>query len=128
MLFRLLLLLSIPWIVHAEVGYVEPWGKDAALVRSSASHEVAQKQKLSLAARSAEQLILFHHHVITHIDGPRSHFRPTSSQYALLAIRKYGFIKGFVMGCDRLLRENEDPWVYRTKIIQGKLYKWDPPQ
>ena len=122
----LFLFLLFPLIGQAEVGYIEPWGQDANLVHCLESKVAPEQKKLSLAARFAEQMILFHHRVLTHIDGPRSHFRPTSSQYALLAIRKYGFVKGFIMGCDRLLRENEDPWVYRTKLIHGTMYKWDP--
>ena len=77
-------------------------------------------------ARVAEEVILFHQNVISPVDGPRSHFRPTSSRYMLLAIRKHGFLQGFVMGCDRLLRENDDDWLYRTIQIDGKIYKFDP--
>jgi len=60
------------------------------------------------------------------VDGPRSHFRPTSSRYMLLAMRRYGFIKGYIMGCDRLLRENKEEWVYRKVVIDGEEFKWDP--
>ncbi len=123
MLFKTALLL-LPFF--AEIGYVEPWGKDAKISPRPEKTETEQK-KLSPMGRVAEKTILFHHNVLTHISGPRSHFRPTSSQYMLEAIRKYGFFKGYVMGCDRLLRENADPWVYRTKLINDKLCKWDPP-
>ena len=30
------------------------------------------------------------------------------------------------MGCDRLLRENKEEWVYRKCTIDGTTYKWDP--
>lgn len=43
-----------------------------------------------------------------------------------LAMYNYGFIKGFLMGCDRLLRENNDDWVYRKVEIDGQVYKYDP--
>ena len=123
MLFKTALLL-LPFF--AEIGYVEPWGKDANL--STQPTEVLPKQKkLSPMGKLAEKTILFHRNVLTHISGPRSHFRPSSSQYMLEAIRKYGFLKGYIMGCDRLLRENADPWVYRTKVINDKLYKVDEP-
>jgi len=75
---------------------------------------------------TAEKLIAFHTHILSPVDGPRSDFRPTSSRYMLMAIRRHGFFKGFVMGCDRLMRENKDDWVYRTKVINGVKYKWDP--
>lgn len=104
---------------------MEPWGQDAILCRPHAEHTPIKK--LSPMGRCAEQAILFHHNVLTHISGPRSHFRPTSSQYMLQAIRKHGFVKGYLMGCDRLLRENGEEWHYRTRLIDNKLYKWDPP-
>jgi uncharacterized protein len=44
----------------------------------------------------------------------------------LLAIRRYGFFKGYMIGCNRLLRENDDPWVYRTAEFNGQLYKFNP--
>jgi hypothetical protein len=44
----------------------------------------------------------------------------------LLAIRQKGFITGFLMGCDRLLRENDDDWVYRTIVVNDRLMKYDP--
>lgn len=75
----------------------------------------------------AEVLIGFHQSVITPIDGPRSHYLPSSSQYTLDAMRKYGFFIGFTMGCDRLMRENEDPWVYpKITDIHGYTVKYDP--
>ena len=119
------LLFLLPFTLFAEVGYVEPWGRDASLKIFAPP---PPKQKLSPMAHVAEKTILFHHNVLTHISGPRSHFRPTSSQYMLEAIRQYGFMKGYIMGCDRLLRENGDPWVYRTALIKDNLYKWDPPK
>jgi putative component of membrane protein insertase Oxa1/YidC/SpoIIIJ protein YidD len=76
----------------------------------------------------ARQVILFHQKVISPTDGPRSHFRPCSSQYMKLCMMKHGFTKGFLMGCDRLLRENKDPWIYRKVVIDGKLIKYDPPR
>jgi putative component of membrane protein insertase Oxa1/YidC/SpoIIIJ protein YidD len=109
-----------------EIGYVEPWGKDAHLTAPAPAQQETKKT-LSPLAKVAEQCILFHHKVITQIDGPRSHFRPSSSTYMLQAIYRHGFFKGYILGCDRLLRENADPWHYRTKLINGLLYKWDPP-
>ncbi len=126
-MYFIICLLLLPLTLFAEIGYVEPWGKDADL----SYHTPASKKtpsKLSPMGLLAEQAILFHQNVLTHTTGARSHFRPTSSQYMLQAIREYGFCKGYIMGCDRLLRENSDPWIYRTKEIKGMLYKWDPPK
>lgn len=120
----LMIFLVLTASVFAELGYVEPWGKDADLIQHV--ENIEPRKPLSLMAKLAEQVILFHHNVVTQIDGPRSHFKPSSSQYMLYAIRRYGFMKGFIMGCDRLLRENQDPWVYRTKEVDGALWKYDP--
>lgn len=106
----------------------EPWGKDASLVRP------VQRPKKSSSAytggalsRAAQGFIRFHQIVLSPADGPRSHFYPCSSQYALTAIRKYGLIYGVPMACDRLMRENKDPWVYRWKYFPDDDWiKYDP--
>ncbi len=120
-----LFMITVPLLVHAEKMYQEPWGRDSALIKPANDHPPLPKQRGKLT-RLAEQVILFHQNVLSPVDGPRSHFRPTSSRYMLIAMRRYGFIKGLIMGCDRLLRENEDPWVYRTVRYGGILFKSDP--
>ncbi len=125
MLFRWLLVFVAFIPLHAALRYEQPWGKDADLtVPSSLPHP----KHPSLAVAFANQIILFHQNVISPVDGPRSHYRPSSSQYMQQAMQKHGFIQGFIMGCDRLLRENKDPWVYRSIEYEGKLYKYDPPR
>lgn len=114
----------IPSLLFCEIGYVEPWGKDAGINNNNQAPII---KKLSPMGKATEKIITFYQSSITQISGPRSHFRPTSSQYMLEAIRKYGFVKGYIKGCDRLLRENSDPWVYRATIIEDKLYKSDCP-
>ena len=124
MRFKLIALLIVPSALFARPGYFEPWGKDSDLkIESSAKAAAAD---YSLPVKIADKIIKFHQDVISPVDGPRSHFRPTSSRYMQLAMHRHGFIKGFIMGCDRLLRENKDPWVYRTIEIDGKKYKFDP--
>lgn len=106
-----------------SAGFYTPWGKDADILTPPKAH---QEEKHSIFTKVADKIILFHQKVLSPVDGPRSHFRPTSSKYMQLAMKKYGFLRGYIMGCDRLLRENEDPWVYRTIEIDGKRYKYDP--
>jgi putative component of membrane protein insertase Oxa1/YidC/SpoIIIJ protein YidD len=112
-----LLLLPLTLFAH----YTEPWGKDHNL--QSPAPKIIER---SIGTRIADLVIDFHQQVISPVDGPRSHFRPSSSQYMRQAMHNYGFFKGFVMGCDRLLRENNEPWVYRTVEENGNLYKYDP--
>lgn len=113
----------LPIILYAYPGYFEPWGQDSDLKVPSAK-ELPPKR--SLAIRVADRVIRFHQEVISPVDGPRSHYRPTSSRYMQLAMYRYGFLKGFIMGCDRLLRENDEEWVYRTIEIDGQVFKYDP--
>jgi putative component of membrane protein insertase Oxa1/YidC/SpoIIIJ protein YidD len=107
----------------ARALFEEPWGRDSDLKAPSVSLE---QKKTSFATRVADKIIRFHQEVLSPVDGPRSSFRPTSSRYMQLAMQRYGFIKGFVMGCDRLLRENDESWVYHTVEIDGKKFKFDP--
>lgn len=124
MVFKTLFFL-VPVFLFSVPGYFEPWGKDADLKYAPPGQN--QELDLSAMAKAMEKVIWFHQNIISTVDGPRSHFKPSSSNYMLLAIRKYGFLKGYVMGCDRLLRENSDPWIYRTAIIDNKIWKTDPP-
>ena len=49
-------------------------------------------------------LIRFYQIAISPILGPSCRFQPTCSQYALIAIRRYGFKKGFVLTAKRLAK------------------------
>ncbi len=115
------------FFVVFSIGYTEePWGKDSNLAHEK-NLEQNQKCNTPIIGPLSELLIRFHQEVISPADGPRSYHKPSSSQYALDAIRKYGFFRGFLMGCDRLMRENEDPWIYPTiKDKAGDVFKWDP--
>lgn len=108
-----------------------PWGSDSDLTKEALS----KSKKASVKKTSSNPLTLFgkamvhfHQKVLHPIQGERSHFRPTSSHYTLQAIKSHGFFKGFIMGCDRLMRENEEAWIYPTRIIHGRKWKWDPPK
>ena len=102
----------------------EPWGKGSSIAFDS--NNKSHSPMKSEVGKIFESIISFHANVISPVDGPRSHYRPTSSRYMLLAMRKNGILKGFFQGCDRLLRENNEKWLYRTVIIDGIEYKYDP--
>lgn len=103
-----------------------PWGKDRKLARPF-NQQTAAKKSGSFLESAGSSLIWFHKNVISPADGPRSHHKPNSSQYTLDAIKKYGFLHGVLMGCDRLMRENSDPWIYPTvEDEEGISFKWDP--
>ena len=125
MRFRYLVLL-LPFYLNAMPGYNEPWGKDSHL--ELPSEKAKDLPTESTAVFISKKIILFHQRVLSPVDGPRSHFFPCSSRYMKMAMTQHGFIQGLLMGCDRLLRENKDPWVYRNVIIDNKLVKYDPPR
>lgn len=102
----------------------EPFGQDSSLVHMTPGR-ADEKQESFFAG--ADTLIRFHQQVISDADGPRSHFIPSSSQYMMNAIKKYGFFEGTAMGLDRLIRENNEPWIYPTrKTRDGHVLKLDP--
>lgn len=114
-----LLLLVIPSLVFGD-----PWGKDADLVYPTSPSNCEDP---SLGIKISQALIRFHQDVISPADGPRSNFFPSSSQYTYDAITQYGFCQGFMMGCDRLMRENDDPWIYsKIRNPEGRILKSDP--
>lgn len=114
-----LALLCIRSFAHSE----DPWGNDAALCTGRSAPQSPQCP--SPVANIGIGAIRFHQTIISPADGPRSHFFPSSSQYALEAIQEHGFLHGVVIGCDRLMRENNDPWIYRTIQLPGGALKAD---
>lgn len=120
--FALIFLLSFSCIFPKSL-FETPWGKDSSLIAKSDKKET---YSLSLIGKIVDKIISFHQNFLTQVDGPRSNFRPTSSRYMQLAIKRYGFFKGYIMGCDRLLRENEEDWIYPKIIIDNFEYKFDP--
>lgn len=120
----LLLLFSVPLIA-------DPWGKDADLCNycppvDCCDAECKLLRRQTPLAGIGETLIQFHQDVISPIDGPRSHFIPSSSQYTKEAMLTYGFFWGVAYGCDRLMRENDEEWIYEK--VQGEYgwLKYDP--
>ena len=107
----------------------DPWGKDADLVNRQRDEQPSESRQSSSSPLSilGEALISVHKNYISKADGPRSHYYPNSSQYTVDAMRKYGFFQGVAMGCDRLMRENDAAWVYRTYTKPtGEVMKWNP--
>jgi len=112
-----------PTEMHTE-NWGAPWGPDHDLTPLSLSSSSLPSKTLGQSV--CVSMIRFFQNHISDIDGPRSSFYPTSSQYALEAIEKHGMLKGIALGCDRLLRENKDWWVYDTTSQYGGDRKIDP--
>ncbi len=123
--YRMLLLFFA--FCHVSFCHADPWGKDADLCnRSTITSCCPKDRRTPFIGTIGEALIRFHQEVISPADGPRSHFIPSSSQYTIDAMRQYGFFTGFTMGCDRLMRENSDPWVYKITYGPAGPMKSDP--
>lgn len=103
-----------------------PWGADSDLAAAHCLSSQSKATQSSLPSLVCQKMIRFFQVYISPIDGPRSHYYPTSSQYALQAIQKYGVLTGIALGCDRLMRENGDTWVYPLTADYGMERKLDP--
>lgn len=114
--------LIVTQFIHAE----DPWGKDSDLDKYGKPATFRYNPDQRPPTSVAQSMVRFHQNNISKTDGPRSHFVPSSSQYTLEAMQKFGGFQGFLLGCDRLLRENKDPWVYPTVDYFGYHYKYDP--
>ena len=113
-------LLLVCATVFSLVGAEEPWGKDESLAR------VVVKKPPVVSYSPALYLICFHQQVLSEADGSRSHFVPSSSEYMRQAMVYWGAGWGFLLGCDRLLRENNEEWLYRKRKIRSGYLKWNP--
>ena len=56
----------------------------------------------------ATLLVRTYRRFVSPLVAPRCKYHPTCSQYALDALREYGFVRGIVLSAWRLLRCN--PW------------------
>lgn len=119
-------LFLLPLSAYYTEPFSEPWGADCELAYTKREKTQAQKPKSSVGRATCSGMIRFFQVYISPIDGPRSSFYPTSSQYALEAIQKYGIFRGISMGCDRLMRENSESWVYKRTDKYGIERKLDP--
>jgi hypothetical protein len=112
-----LLFLSLCSTAIAE----DPWSKDASLIPISSSRS---KEPPSCPF---QQAILFHQTILSPADGPRSHFYPSSSEYGKKAIAQWGMITGLQLTFERLMRENNERWLYPVTELPSKVkLKYDP--
>lgn len=121
----LFLTLSLSLKANYNETLCEPWGVDSDLVYLT-REETSELKQVNVGQKTCVALIHFFQVFISPIDGPRSSFYPTSSQYTLEAIRKYGVFRGIALGCDRLMRENGEPWVYDRTDKYGIERKLNP--
>jgi len=97
----------------------EPWGQDSDLAETPTACENR--------VLAEESTILFYRRFMAPAGGPRCSFHPTCSHYMLDALQKHGSLKGFLLGCDRMQRENSAQGLYALyKTPEGDLVNYDP--
>ena len=64
----------------------------------------ADDRRVGLVARGGLAMIRFYQRAISPLTPPTCRFRPTCSQYTLVAIERHGFVRGSWLGLRRLLR------------------------
>ncbi|MFO0946844.1 MAG: membrane protein insertion efficiency factor YidD [Planctomycetota bacterium] len=60
----------------------------------------------SLSARAAIQMVRWYQRFLSPFLGRNCRFHPSCSQYYILSVRKYGFIRGSLKGAWRICRCN----------------------
>ena len=73
------------------------------------------------------EIIDFYQTYISPIDGDRCTMHPSCSQYFREACQKHGIFKGWIMGCDRLLRcGGDEDNLSRSIWLNRKKHCYDP--
>jgi len=62
------------------------------------------KQVLKILSYPFILLIKFYQYVVSPVLGPKCRFTPTCSQYAVIALKKYGLLKGSWLAVKRISR------------------------
>ena len=64
---------------------------------------------------------------ISRMNGHRCPMRPSCSQYGMEAFKKHGYLLGWIMTSDRLLRCGRDETrLSQTRKINNEIYSYDP--
>lgn len=71
--------------------------------------------------------IRFFQEVISPVDGPRCHSYPTCSTYARQSVAAHGAFMGWIMTCDRLMRDGRDDNHILPRIRVGNQDYADDP-
>ncbi|MEA1968600.1 MAG: membrane protein insertion efficiency factor YidD [Thermodesulfobacteriota bacterium] len=72
-------------------------------------------------------ILKFYQKYISPVDGARCPMYPGCSSYAVQAFEKHGFLMGFIMTCDRLVRCGRDEiGISPGIIINKRKFCYDP--
>ncbi len=77
---------------------------------------------LSSPASADNVIIKFYQDHISAVDGDRCHMHPSCTVYANNAIKKHGFLIGWMMACDRLVRCGRDEKKISAAIVRDNQH------
>ena len=63
---------------------------------------------------------------VSDVDGDRCPMMPTCSTYSLQAMKKHGFVAGWVLTVDRLIRELDEQDMAPVVAVNGEYRAYDP--
>jgi len=66
-----------------------------------------------------ESVFHFYQNVISPVDGERCQMIPSCSAYTAEAVNKHGWLMGWIMGCDRLIRCGGDETRFVEITVRG---------
>jgi uncharacterized protein len=90
-------------------------GLFAGTAFAETAHPVTAKQPDGVPA-AAMPIRLFQKY-LSRVDGDRCAMTPSCSHYAQLAIRRHGALMGWIMTCDRLLRDGHDELKHSPMVM-----------
>lgn len=116
---------------HTSFG---PWStSDDAPTVASARHGGATSASATAPSGPNDGFVDFvyqgYARYLTKVDGPRCEHRPTCSHYALLAVKRHGYVVGSMLTIDRLLRGSRSSALRSLdiyKVEDGVRYYYDP--
>jgi putative membrane protein insertion efficiency factor len=111
-------------LVIADDHSFEPWTFSNTTIKDKVPIETVET--LSPPAYLMKVSINFYRTFISPVGGNRCRMNPSCSAYALEAVSRYGFVRGYILTTDRLIHESEEMDLAPVVYIHGKQRFSDP--
>lgn len=113
-------------LLFSTVSVLAENGSDSVLVTDPDENELISSDDPSASSAAFQLYIRLFQIFISPVDGRQCIFRPTCSQYARDAIKKYGFIKAYPLIMARLIRCNPTAYTHNTYERNEEGIPYDP--
>ncbi len=88
---------------------------------------IDSKKQIKIHTKQKNFLLSYYKKTISAADGARCPMFPSCSAYCFKAIKKHGWLLGWIMSCDRLLRCGRDELKLCSKIFKNnESFCYDP--